>query len=597
MSLTPGFKKFVALVATVAVVGGGIYGYKAGYFASKKTSESQVLEKMEVASSGSSTPMPSSVVNIAPVSTGFKAKVLTIPWNATMGLHYANGAPTTAQGSIMAKHGVNMTIERQDDYAQMLTEQVKFAKAVAAGQANPTEGAAFVIIMGDGYPAYIAGAQEALGKLGQQLQVVGSLGYSRGEDKCMMPANVKADPQKARGTLIGGVKADGDLNICLKYEDIGGSLRKLADNGIPVNADGTTYDPKAMNFVYVDSFVKADDNYIAGYCETRPVVDGGKKTGETKRVCQNGTATWTPGDVKVATKKGGLVAVASTKEYMWQMPSIIIGNKQWMQANPQFVENFLAAAFEGGEAVRSNDQALTQAADVAAKVYNEETGAYWKRYFKGVVEPDLQGQDISLGGSTTNGLGDNAFLFGLNGNDNLYKRVYTVYGGTIAKLYPDVLPKLLPYEEVVNTTYLQSLLSKASTTAQAVKPEFSQSQQVTGTFAKKSYSIEFKTGSAEFNSSAIATLNNLLDQVSISGLTLQVNGHTDNAGSSEVNQALSKKRAEAVKAWLVANAPSTFPAERIRARGYGDSQPIADNDTAAGKAKNRRVEILLLTTN
>jgi OmpA-OmpF porin, OOP family len=588
MALTPGFKKFIALIVTTAVVGGGIYGYKAGYFASKATSESHVLEKMDVAANGPSTPMPSSVLNIAPVTSGYKAKLLTIPWNATLGLQYANGAPTTAPGSIMAKHGVNLTIERQDDYAQMLTEQVKFAKAVANGEANPSEGAAFVIIMGDGFPGYVAGAQEALGKLGQQIQVVGSVGYSRGEDKCMMPTNVKADPQKARGTLIGGVKADGDLNICLKW---------ASDNGIPVNADGSTYDPKAINFVYTDSFVKADENYIAGYCETRPVVDGGKKTGESRKVCQNGTATWTPGDVKVATKKGGLVSIASTKEYMWQMPSIIIGNKAWMEKNPQYVENLLAAAFEGGEAVRSNDAALTQAADIAAKVFNEETGAYWKRYFKGTIEPDLQGQDIALGGSTTNGLGDNAFLFGLNGNDNLYKRVYTVYGGVVSKLYPDVLSKLIPYDEVVNPSYIQSLLGKATTTAQAVKPEFSATQQVTGTFAKKSYSIEFKTGSAEFNSAAIASLNNLLDQLSISGLTVQINGHTDNVGNSESNQLLSKKRAEAVKAWLTNNAPSSFPAERIRARGYGDSQPVGDNATAEGKAQNRRVEILLLTTN
>jgi outer membrane protein OmpA-like peptidoglycan-associated protein len=588
MSLTPGFKKFIGLIVTVAVVGGGIYGYKAGYFKSKASTESQVIEKMDMPANTSSGPIQSSTVNIAPVTGGFQAKVLTIPWNATLGLQYANGGALTAADSLMAKRGVKLNIERQDDYAQMLAEQVKFAKAVADGNANPSEGAAFVIIMGDGYPGYVAGAQEALGKLGQQIQVVGSLGYSRGEDKCMMPANVKADAQKARGVLIGGVKADGDINICLKW---------ASDNNIPVNADGTTYDPQALNFVYVDSFVKADDNYIAGYCENRPVVDKGKKTGETKRVCQNGTATWTPGDVKVALKKGGLVSVASTKEYMWQMPSIIIGNKAWMEKNPQYVENFLAAAFEGGEAVRSNDAALTKGADIAAAVFKEETGAYWKRYFKGVIEQDLQGQDISLGGSTTNGLGDNAYLFGLNGNDNLYKRVYTVYGNTVSKLYPDILPKLVPYDQVVNPTYIQNLLNKSSSTIAAAKPEFTATQQVTGTFAKKSYSIEFKTGSAEFSSGTVATLNELLDQLSISGLTVQVNGHTDNVGNSESNQVLSKKRAEAVKAWLTNNAPSSFPADRIRARGYGDSQPVGDNNTADGKAKNRRVDILLLTTN
>ena len=587
MALTKGFKKFLGLLAVTALVGGGIYGYKSGYFNSKATQNTQVLEKMDIGGNVSTVAAQTSTVSMAPATGGYQARLLTIPWNATMGLHYANGGPQTMPGSLMDKRGIKLTVERQDDYAQMLAEQVKFAKAVANGDANPREGAAFVIIMGDGYPAYVAGAQEALGKLGQQIQVVGAVGYSRGEDKCMMPANVKADAQKARGSLIGGVKGDGDINICLKW---------ASDNNIPVNADATTYDPNAMNFVYVDSFTKADDNYIAGYCENRAVVENDKRTGETRRVCQNGTATWTPGDVKVAQKKGGLVSIASTKEYMWQMPSIVIGNKQWMAANPAYVENMLAAAFEGGEAVRSNDAALTKGAEVSAAVYKEQNAQYWKRSYKGVVEEDLNGQSISLGGSTSNGLGDNAYLFGLNGADNLYKRVYTVYGGTIAKLYPDLLPKLLPYEDVVNTTYLQNLLSKSTKTAQAVTPQFDSSQQVTGTFAKKSYSITFKTGSAEFSGNAIETLNDLLDAVSVSGLTLQVNGHTDNVGDSTANLALSRKRADAVKSWLVANASSTMPAERIRARGYGDTQPVADNATADGKAQNRRVEVLLLST-
>lgn len=585
MALTPGFKKFVSLVVTVAAVGGGIYGYKQGYFASKQVASSQVINKLDVPTIGAA-PASSGSVDVAPVTGGKQVRVLTIPWNGASSLGFANGGPTTASGSLMDKRGIKLKIERQDMYDQMQAEQVKFAKGVANGDANP-EGAAFVVIMGDGYPAYANGIQEAMGKMGQQIEVIGALGYSRGEDKCMLPANVKTDPQMARGSLVGGVKGDGDINICLKW---------ASDNGIPINPDGTTYDPEAMNFSYVDSFVKADDNLIAGYCETRTVVDAGKPTGEKRKVCQNGTATWTPGDVKVAKMKGGLASVASTKEYMWQMPSVIIGNKQWMANNQQFVENMLAAAFEAGELVRSDDAALTKSAAISAKIFAEEDADYWKKYYKGVVENDKMGMPISLGGSTSNGLGDNAYLFGLNGNDNLYKRVYTVFGDINSKLYPDMLPKVLNYDHVVNTKYIQALLSKSSNTAQAAKPEFSSSAQVTGTFAKKSYSIEFKTGSADFTPKAVITLNELLDQVSVSGLTIQINGHTDNVGDSAANQALSKLRAEAVKKWMMANASTSFPAERIRARGYGDAQPIGDNKTAEGKAKNRRVEIVMLTT-
>lgn len=591
MSLTPGFKKFVALLAVTAAVGGGLYAKQAGYFNAKEVSSSVNLGAIDVRTGAGAGAIARVMQTTAPAlaqsTSTYRARLLTIPWNATAGLQYANGAPRTAPGSIMAKHGIDLAIERQDDYAQMLAEQVKFAKAISEGVANPAEGAAFVIIMGDGYPAYVAGAQEALSKLGQQIQVVGAVGYSRGEDKCMMKPAVKADRSNARGSLIGGVKGDGDLNICLKW---------AADNNIPVNPDGTTYDPTAMNFVYVDSFIKADDNYIAGYCENRRVIAGGKLTGETKKVCQDGTATWTPGDVKVATKKGGLVTIASTKEYMWQMPATVIGNKKWMEANPSYVENLLAAALEGGEAVNTNDAALQKASEVAAAVYKEENAAYWKKYFKGAIETDATGVQISLGGSVANTLGDNAYLFGLNGNDNLYKRVYTVYGNIISRLYPDMISGLMNYDAVVNTKYLQSLLDKSVTVSKATTPEFSQSQQVTETVAKKSYSIEFKTGNAEFTSAATTVLNDLLDQIAVSGLAIQVNGHTDNVGNSQSNQALSKKRAEAVKEWLVANASGSFSSERIRTRGYGDAQPIAENDTAQGKSKNRRVEILLLAT-
>ena len=175
----------------------------------------------------------------------------------------------------MARHGVHLALERQDDYSQMVAEQALFAQEVANGVARPAKGAAFVVIMGDALPGYAASAKAALDKLGQQIEVVGALGYSRGEDKCMLPAEVVADPQKARGSLIGAVLRDGDWNICIKY---------AADNKIPVNADPKTYDPDAMNFVSVGAFTEADEKLIAaskGACETRPVVSAGKLTGES----------------------------------------------------------------------------------------------------------------------------------------------------------------------------------------------------------------------------------------------------------------------------------------------------------------------------
>lgn len=70
-------------------------------------------------------------------------------------------------------------------------------------------------------------------------------------------------------------------------------------------------------------------------------------------------------------------------------------------------------------------------------------------------------------------------------------------------------------------------------------------------------------------------------------------GHTDSVGSDEYNQKLSVRRAEAVKAYLVSKG---LEKNRVYTEGKGEKQPVADNATAEGRAKNRRVEIEVVGT-
>jgi outer membrane protein OmpA-like peptidoglycan-associated protein len=74
------------------------------------------------------------------------------------------------------------------------------------------------------------------------------------------------------------------------------------------------------------------------------------------------------------------------------------------------------------------------------------------------------------------------------------------------------------------------------------------------------------------------------------GLTLQVEGHTDSVGSDEMNQRLSEMRAGAVRDYLVEQGVS---AATITSRGFGKTRPVATNDTAQGRAQNRRVELVV----
>ncbi len=73
-------------------------------------------------------------------------------------------------------------------------------------------------------------------------------------------------------------------------------------------------------------------------------------------------------------------------------------------------------------------------------------------------------------------------------------------------------------------------------------------------------------------------------------VTITVSGHTDNSGTAEANQQLSEHRAQAVVDYLV---KAGVPSSKLKATGFGQEKPIAENDTAEGRAKNRRIEFLV----
>ena len=113
---------------------------------------------------------------------------------------------------------------------------------------------------------------------------------------------------------------------------------------------------------------------------------------------------------------------------------------------------------------------------------------------------------------------------------------------------------------------------------------------------KVSYAADafFDTDKADLKKEGKAKLEDLADKVK--GLNLEVViavGHTDSQGSAEYNQKLSVRRADAVKSFLSGKG---IDAARIYTEGKGLTQPVADNKTAAGRSKNRRVEVEVVGT-
>jgi OmpA-OmpF porin, OOP family len=602
MSMTKGGKAFMGLLGFVALFGALIIAKNKGYLGEKTTASAVPMEAN----------LPSSIDQRA-IGQG----ALSIPtskpanvggpcinrdlweWNAQMGEIYAVGGKVTHEGSLMAKKGLCVHLNHEDSTDKNRENLIKFATVLAGGNPQPEEGATFVGIMGDGAGQFLAAANPVLEKLGPEYKakIVASFGFSRGEDKFMAPpacaaAQSKEERQTAcEGLLIAGVLKDGDWNIAMKFAH---------DNDIPNNPDPTTYDPGALNWVNPSDYIDAGNKYIAGYCESRDKVLHGHKTGEKVKECVNGVVTWTPGDVNVAEKRGGLQTVVSTKDYNMQMPLVLIGINKWMKDNSKMVESYIDAALEGGRQVQVSDSALDAAAQASADAYGDQDAVYWKLYYRGVSKTDAKGLVISLGGSKVNNLPENIRLFGLeHGFPNALAATYETFGAIVKQQYPKDVPFIPPISDVLDTSYLQSVASaNAATTARAETVVYTKPTNLTKEISSQSWHINFKTGKADFSKDATPQLKELFDGLVIAGnTTVAIEGHTDNTGSDTTNKPLSDARAEAVKKWLQEKAPGSFPDNRLTVEGFGASKPIALNTSTDGRAKNRRVEIRILHNN
>lgn len=116
------------------------------------------------------------------------------------------------------------------------------------------------------------------------------------------------------------------------------------------------------------------------------------------------------------------------------------------------------------------------------------------------------------------------------------------------------------------------------------------------TSEKVSYQAEslFDFGKAALKKDAAAQLDDLVEKSKAINLEVIIAvGHTDSVGSDKVNQRLSVRRAEAVKAYLVGKG---IEKSRIYTEGKGESSPVGDNKTKDGRAQNRRVEVEVVGT-
>lgn len=148
-------------------------------------------------------------------------------------------------------------------------------------------------------------------------------------------------------------------------------------------------------------------------------------------------------------------------------------------------------------------------------------------------------------------------------------------------------------EQARRAEELRKLSTKDSATANKLKQ---MEEDLKNLASQKSGSVNLSLDNVQFKSGSNVLLpssNIMLDQVAgilksnTQWKNLQVSGHTDNVGADATNLKLSQMRAATVKKYLIAKG---LPASKIQSVGYGESKPVATNDTPEGRQQNRRVE-------
>ena len=138
--------------------------------------------------------------------------------------------------------------------------------------------------------------------------------------------------------------------------------------------------------------------------------------------------------------------------------------------------------------------------------------------------------------------------------------------------------------------------AEADRQAQTLQAQAQQAQaevdNIKQMIARKDISpVSFETASADLLPDSHAALDKIAAEAKkYPNLKLRVEGHTDGQGGEAYNLTLSQQRADAVRNYLVNTAG--LPADQVVAVGFGKTRPIASNDTASGRAQNRRVEFI-----
>ncbi|MBI5916519.1 MAG: OmpA family protein [Bacteroidetes bacterium] len=293
---------------------------------------------------------------------------------------------------------------------------------------------------------------------------------------------------------------------------------------------------------------------------------------------------WSPDDDACLAAVAGSRVLESTKSASNIIADVFIAKKEWADKNQQRLQQLYEGWMKGAAEINSNAASKRK----AAKILSEN--------FEGVSEEwavkAIDNVRLCTHGDNQNFFGMNADYNGVTG-DRLYGRMSQVYAdlGYITGRAPT-------WREISNSYAVKNTTLNGAEHAAEAQKTFT---KVTGqegaekeAIATKRVSINFRSGEFQLDENAKYIIDKEFVEIAkaFANARIRIEGNTDDVGKKASNVALSQKRAEAVRDYLVKE--HGMPANRFIVIGNGPDNPVAPNTNEEGKAKNRRTDFELV---
>jgi NitT/TauT family transport system substrate-binding protein len=296
---------------------------------------------------------------------------------------------------------------------------------------------------------------------------------------------------------------------------------------------------------------------------------------------------WSPDDEDCIRNVAGSKILVNTKSAGHIIADVFFAKREFVEENKEAVKAVVEGWLRGSAEINTNAAAKTEAIQVLVDGLS--------------IDKDLAAKAIGNARLTT--IGDNVNFFNLDGTyagvkgEDLYVKMHKMY--TTIDLAPAVIPawRNVAYTAIVRSIHLNGAEHAAEGGATFTAP--TQAMATAAAYAAKPISVTYASGSSRLTQEGMTKIDMEFADVAkqFSHSRIRVEGNTDNVGTVEgvhdaQGVALSQRRAQSVVEYLASK--YGFDRKRFIAIGHGPYNPMADNETEAGRALNRRTEFFLL---